>query len=390
MMKKILSTAAFLMSGLQLWAIQIIAGPYIQNMTENSCDIFWCTNKPATAWVELAPDDGTHFYFKERPRTYSTDLGRAVVDTYHRVTLKGLQPGTTYRYRIFSEEVLNQQPYHVDYGGVAAGNVYSVVPPKFTTPSADKKTADFLVVNDIHGHNDVLADLTAGVNHDNTDFVLFNGDMVDFMDTEEGLFKGFINTSVKSFASEIPFVMVRGNHETRGAIAKDFMRYFPTSTGQPYFSFRYGPCFFIMLDAGEDKPDSDVEYSGTSFFDDYRREQAEWLRQTLESEECEGAPFRFVVMHVPMAGAPWHGQVHAKECFLPLLNKAGIDLMLCGHMHCYDYFKKGHEGADFPVLQNSNVDAVRVKADSTALDVRVLDRKGTLLHHFRYPAYPRK
>ena len=383
-MNKILTIAAVLMLSQQASAIEIVSGPYIQNMTETSCDIFWRTDKPSTAWVELAPDDGTHFYYTERPRTYDTDLGRAVVGTFHKVSLKGLKPSTSYRYRIYSEEVVRQEPYHVDYGGIAASNVYSAEPPAFTTPSADKESIEFLVLNDIHEKNDVLTDLLADVKSDNTDFVLFNGDMVNFMDSEDQLFNGFIDTSVKCFASEIPFVMARGNHETRGAIAKDYMRYFPTPTGKPYYSFRSGPCYFIILDAGEDKPDSDIEYSGTSFFDDYRRDQAQWLSETIESDDFKNSPFRIVVMHVPMAGGEWHGQINAKERFLPILNNAGIDLMLCGHMHAYDYYEKGNDGANFPVLQNSNDESVRIKVDKNTLDMRVINRKGEVTHKFRY------
>ena len=55
-------------------AIEIVSGPYLQNLTDTSCDILWRTDLPSTAWVELAPDDGSHFYQQERPATYATDL----------------------------------------------------------------------------------------------------------------------------------------------------------------------------------------------------------------------------------------------------------------------------------------------------------------------------
>ena len=42
--------------------IKISHGPYLQAMTDSGVSIVWTTNKPATAWVELAPDDGSHFY----------------------------------------------------------------------------------------------------------------------------------------------------------------------------------------------------------------------------------------------------------------------------------------------------------------------------------------
>src|SRR5690625_5315672 len=68
------------------------------------------------------------------------------------------------------------------------------------------------------------------------------------------------------------------------------MDYFPTPSGKPYFTFRQGPVFFLFLDGGEDKPDSDIEYGGLSYFDEYREEQAEWLQQVVESEEFKSAP----------------------------------------------------------------------------------------------------
>lgn len=366
-------------------AIEIVSGPYIQNMTETGCDVLWRTDRPATAWVELAPDDGTHFYLSERPRIYSTDLGRAVVGTFHKVSLTGLKPGTSYRYRIFSEEVTDMQPYHVSFGGVASSKVYPVDPPCFRTVEKNKKDVEFVMINDIHGKNDVLSDLLANVKKDKTDFVLFNGDMVDFMDSEDRLFSSFIDTSVNMFAKEIPTYVSRGNHETRGAISKDYMKYFPNSNGKPYYSFKYGPCYFVVLDGGEDKPDSDIEYSGTSFFDDYRKEEAAWLRETVESEEFRNAPYRIAVIHVPTVDAGWHGPMHARQLFEPILNNAGIDLMLCGHLHSYSYHEPDGKDRRFPVLINSNQDAVVVNADTDKMKLKVLDRQGKLLHQFEYP-----
>lgn len=48
--------------------------------------------------------------------------------------------------------------------------------------------------------------------------------------------------------------MTRGNHENRGAYAQHWLDYFPTPTGETYYTFRRGPAFFIVLDGCEDKP----------------------------------------------------------------------------------------------------------------------------------------
>ena len=383
-MNKILTIAAVLMLSQQASAIEIVSGPYIQNMTETSCDIFWRTDKPSTAWVELAPDDGTHFYYTERPRTYATDLGRAVVDTFHKVTLKDLEPDTSYRYRIYSEEVLRQEPYHVDYGGVAASNVYSAVPPTFTTPSAGKETTEFLVLNDIHEHNDVLSDLLADINSNNTDFVLFNGDMVNNMSSEQQLIDGFLRRSTELFAAEIPFLFARGNHETRGLFSDHYLDYFPTPTGEPYYAFRQGPVFFVVMDGGEDKPDSDIRNMDLMRSDDFRAEEAEWLARVVEEPDFKSAPVRIVFCHMPPAPGGWHGGSEVARLFVPILNRAGIDLMLSAHIHRYKFWDKGENGCDFPVLCNPNLTRMDVKADARNIDVKIYDASGALKHQNKF------
>lgn len=383
-MTRCLALMASLAVALSASAIKIISGPYLQNVSDSEATIIWRTDKPATAWVETAPDDGNSFYAESRPRTYSTDLGRAVVGTLHKVILRGLKPATNYRYRIFSEEVLDQKPWHVDYGGVVSSDVYTRDPYMFTTAAFDKNTADFLMVNDIHADSAKFADLLRLYDRSKHDFVLFNGDMVSFMDNEDQIFDGFINQAAEAFATEKPFVMTRGNHESRGGAAKNYMKYFPTSTGKPYYTFIDGPIFFIVLDGGEDKPDDDIEYSRTSFADDYRLEQAEWLKKVVETPEFKATPFKVAVVHVPPVLDTWHGALHAKSVIVPILNSAGIDLMLSGHHHELRYAEAGKEGTDFPVLINSHDTAVVVTADSSNMNLTVKNRKGEIIKTLNY------
>mgnify|MGYP003291171363 FL=1 len=275
--------ALLLLSGLVMWFgaaaqsddFKITGGPYLQMLGEHEVTIVWATNRDAVSWVEIAPDNDEHFYATERPKFFQTDMGRKVVGTLHRVHVTGLEKGTTYRYRIYSKEVTAQTDYYVQYGKTAASNVYDVKPFYFTTFDNDKKSVSFTVVNDIHGNNAMLAALTDNVRKDKNDFVLFNGDMVTTFASGQQIFDGFLTTAVKSFASEIPFFYARGNHETRGLFFAHYRDYFPSPTGQTYYSFQAGPVFFIVLDGGEDKPDSDIEYNGLGGFDTYGAQEAE-------------------------------------------------------------------------------------------------------------------
>ena len=83
--------------------------------------------------------------------------------------------------------------------------------------------------------------------------------------------------SIDLFASEKPMYYARGNHETRGEFATSFQKYFSPKEPFLYYLFRQGPVCFIMLDTGEDKPDSDIEYSGITDYDGYRTDQVEWI-----------------------------------------------------------------------------------------------------------------
>lgn len=375
-MRKIFFLLAILFSGMCLRAqnpFRITFGPYLQNVTADGATVIWGTSADALSWVEVAPDDDNHFYAEERPQFFETVLGKRTVGRLHTVRVTGLSPATAYRYRVCSKEVMEQSPYLVRYGQTICSDVYRRKPYCFRTPDADRKTTSFVMVNDVHENSEMLAALLGDVKKENCDFVFFNGDMVNNMSGEQQLVDGFLAKSTELFAAEIPFFFARGNHETRGLFSDRYLDYFPTSTGQPYYSFREGPVFFIVMDGGEDKPDSDIEYYGLADFDRYRADQVAWIRRTVASEEFRSAPFRVAVIHVPPVGGTWHGTLELRKHFVPVLNEAGIDLMLCGHLHKHRYIAAGEEGCDFPVLINAQGHALDVQATESEMVLKIRD-----------------
>ena len=50
----------------------VICGPYVQCVTSTGFTVVWTTDVDAVAWVEVAPDDGTHFYNREREKYYDS------------------------------------------------------------------------------------------------------------------------------------------------------------------------------------------------------------------------------------------------------------------------------------------------------------------------------
>lgn len=375
-MKKIVSFFLFLSAGLALQAqesLKITHLPYIQGLTGTSVTILWTTNRPSTGWVELAPNDSTHFYKTERPKTFDAQYGFKRVGTVHSVTLNHLEPGTRYRYRVYSQEVLKHEGIQVEYGRTVATGVYRQEPLSFVTPGP-AKTVRFGVVNDIHGRNEVLSNLLDKADLPALDFVVFNGDMVDNLLSEQQMFDGFMDTAIKKFASEKPMYYSRGNHETRGPFAIAYPDYFPTPTGKLYYRFNWGNAAFIVLDCGEDKPDSDIEYSGIVDMDNYRTEQAEWLKQAVENPEFKNAAYKIVICHMPPFGG-WHGEEEILDKFVPLLNKAGVQVMLAGHLH-RQVIRKQDSAVHFPVIVNSNNNVLRVDLNETKGTIKIIDPAG--------------
>ncbi len=381
-MKQFLAFACLLIAGFtkaqtkpEAEHFRISHGPYLQDVSETSATFVWTTNRPGTGWVEIIPVDTTSFYHEEHGRTYETMDGIKSIDTVHTVRIKGLQPGTRYRYRVFSQEVLDKTPYEVFYGSMAGTRVFGVTPPSFRTNDYTKKDISFVMVNDIHERSNVLRNLLSGTDWKQTDFVFFNGDMVNTTRSQEQIFTAFMDTAVSVFAGNVPMYYARGNHETRGPFASSFRRYFPGPEGKLYYIFRQGPVCFVVLDGGEDKPDSDIEYSGITAYDEYRTEQAEWLKTALQSKEFTEAPFKVAVMHIPPFRG-WHGEEEVYQKFVPLLNKAGINLMLCAHYHRTLLHKADPAGHNFPVLVNSNNSVLRAYTEGKTMHLAIYDDNG--------------
>ena len=266
-----------------------------------------------------------------------------------------------------------------------ASESYVREPLSFTTFDYSKPEISFTVVNDIHGDNELLADLIDNVQKEKNDFVIFNGDMVTTFDSGAGIFNGFLHTATERFASEIPFFYARGNHETRGLFFAQYRNFFPAPTQTTYYSFQAGPVFFIVLDGGEDKPDSDMEYFDLSAFDTFRNEQVAWLKKTLDSEACKNAAYRIVVIHIPPGCDTWYGPLESQRLFVPLLNEANIDLMLCGHLHRHVYSPAGEEGRNYPMLVNSNTEGAYITVNDKEINLTVKDRQHNQTHNWKLP-----
>lgn len=357
-------------------SVRIAEGPWLQQVGDRGFTVVWTTNVPAAAWVEVAPDDTTHFYAAERPRYYETHLGRRKTGTLHRVRVDGLEPGTRYRYRIMQQALLcDEGNRRMILGEGYGSDILKHAPYPAATTDPQCGELEFWMVNDIHGRDSVFRRLIGAAPERKPDFVCLNGDLLNSIESPQALFDGLLRSASELLApAGIPLVVTRGNHDGRGSYAPHWLDLFPTPTNESYYLFRQGPVCFLVLDGCEDKPDSDIRYYGLAASDSYREQEARWLEQAVASEEFRSAPYRIVLLHMPPnTDRGWHGEREVERLFLPILDRAGIDAMLCGHYHRYYWIEDRYS---FPLLINSNVDRAEVRIDAEGIRIRIVGTDG--------------
>ncbi|MEQ9287938.1 MAG: FN3 domain-containing metallophosphoesterase family protein [Cyclobacteriaceae bacterium] len=364
----------------QAQELQINHGPYLQYVTTTEATVVWTTNKNSISWVEFYEEDGSNFYAKERPKAFASEDGLKTIGKIHKVTLEGLKPTTKYAYRVYSHEVVAHKQRNSLLGETTATRVYKSRPLYFSTLDPDQESTSFVLLTDVHEQPDKVGALLEDTDFESTDFVIMDGDFMNDFNEEKNLFEGSIDTLTQIFAKELPLYIVRGNHETRGVMGHLLKDYFHFPDGKYYYTFSYGDTFFIVLDSGEDKADSDIEYSGLVDFDAYRTKEAEWLNRVVNSEQYRKARHRIVFSHIPpYGGGQWHGDIEMQNKFVPILNKAGIDLMICGHTHRYSFVEANPGRNEFPILICSNTAKANVQVTPEKITVTTVDMNKKVL-----------
>ena len=214
------------------------------------------------------------------------------------------------------------------------------------------------------------------------DMVFYTGDMLNWIGDEERIFKGLIDVSVDRFAKTLPFILTRGNHETRGPNARELFSYFPHSSGKYYYAFSQGEVRFVVLDCGEDKPDTHPVYAGLVDFDSYRSEQAQWLKKEVEGDEFKNARYRIVLTHIPPYTGRGHGGQDLTAKWGPVLNEADIDLVISGHTHRFAVMEPREDLNKLPVLILGKDMILKADVSPEKLSLSIKDIEGKVVDEF--------
>jgi len=314
--------------------------PYLQNPTENGITISWFTNVPVHSWVEY----GTTKTLGQQ-KELLVDGQMICNNTHHKFRLTDLEPGKTYYYRVCSREITLYEAYKKEFGHTAYSDVYS-----FTMPSDNVTDFTAIIFNDLHKNKTVIDQLTAQLADMTYDFVVFNGDCIDDPKNEAEAVEILSYMNEKVNAMEVPIIFLRGNHEIRNAYSIELRNVLDYVGDKTYGAFNWGDTRFVLLDCGEDKPDSTWVYYGLNDFTQLRLDQVGFLQQELTGKTFKNAPRKVLIHHIPIYGMPEEEYNPCLHLWGDLLNKAPFDICINGHTHQFAYHPANTAGNTYPVV----------------------------------------
>ena len=345
------------------------AGPWVTEARTDRVTIVWTSDVPGMAYVELF--DGT--------KVWETFAGRRVFHRLHSVRIDGLQPGAELRYRVGGQELADDSnARNPEFGDFYTGDWHSV---RTFDPKAPE--CRFSVFNDVHNRVQWYEALAAQVDSASTDFLFLNGDIASAANHE---LDGFVRLEIEplgNLVAGIPVLFGRGNHEGRGNNVELMAQVYPNSDPAPfYYTFRQGPVAFIVFDAGETGKSRSILYSGGDVYEDYLNEQIEWAKKAMKEPAFRKAPVKICLLHVPMIDhedkTDYLLQRWLNVHMVPMLNKAGVDLMIGADLHTQMYCEAGTMHNDFPIFVNNEARRLDVVYSHGFLTLRSFRADGHL------------
>jgi len=282
--------------------MQIIYGPYLQNVTKHSITIMWHTDKPATSVVEYGMSErlGWSIYVGRPKPTYTYRVEDSTLKKIHAVTLKKLKEEWVYYYRVFS----------VDKEGINTVSAEATfrTAVKDSSPFSFVTYGDCLRVQQAHKRNAELArayraNICVGAGDAAQDVI--------------GRYKNFFNCT-HELLKYTPWFATMGNHDSPN---EGYFKYFSYPEPRYWYSFNYGCAHFTILN-------SNMDYRPGS-------EQYAWLKKDLEI--FREARWKFVFLHHPPFCSN-NCEIANTRVLCPLSEEYKVDIVYSAHATIYERF----------------------------------------------------
>ncbi len=277
----------------------------IDNGSEYS--IVFATNDNGNAYVEYTYNGANY-------KATDNIAGRLTSGKIHSIPVpyEHLRNNT---YKISSTRVIEEFSYGSRLGATVTSDEY-----EFIYNNSEEQT--WLVISDWHTKTKEANQAIANLESD-FDCIMLLGDSTPGVDFEEQIISNTVEFGGQISGGTKPVLYARGNHETRGEYADSLPVYL--GIDQFYYTTDSGPYSFVVLDSGEDKVDSHVEYGGMTDYGTYRADMIEWLKGVdVKNEKVISLSHAWQISEV---------ETELSEIGWAELNRLGTRLMISGHIH---------------------------------------------------------
>jgi hypothetical protein len=336
-------------------------GPYLMMGNQTSVTLRWRTDIPTNTKAEAGTVYGT----------YAKVLSLTALTTEHEVRVTGLLPNTRYFYRIGTTTGILQGSYN---------NQFRTAPLPTTTGKV--RIAVFGDCgSDYHGSQ--AATLNTYLKYTGTnpaELMLLLGDNAYDNGTDADYQKNFFNAYGNTILKNHIIFSTPGNHDyglqtsRSDAYYQNFTMPAAAQCGgvasrtEAYYSYDWGNIHFISLDSyGIESVDNTRLYDTLGV-------QVTWLKKDLAANTKKWV---IAFWHHPPYSMGSHNSdteaqmVKIRQNFIRILERNGVDLVLCGHSHAYErsYLLNNYYGSEStfnPALHTKSSSSAKYNATTNS------------------------
>jgi len=336
-MKRILTTIFFLgILALSHSQVVVTRGPYIQLATQTSIRIKWRTNVATTSRVIYGLSQASQ----------TSAIQQTANVTEHEIEITGLNPDTKYFYSIGNlTDLISASPVQYFY----------TLPPTNTSGEYN-----FWVLGDCGSANNdqrtVRNSYQSYIGNNRVYGMIMLGDNAYTFGTDGDYQDAIFNNMYEDIIANTVMWPTPGNHDYYSgadastqtgpyydifSLPKNAQLGGVPSNTEAYYSYNIGNIHFISIDSYDSGRDSN-------------NAMGNWIKQDLLNNTQEWTIAYF--HHAPYTKGNHNSDnpfpyldfelVEMRQQIVPLLERGGVDLILCGHSHTYErsYLLKGHYG----------------------------------------------
>ena len=266
-----------------------------QNDPATTMTVMWRSEPGAEGTLEYGIDSNYTHSLESEIKSYK--FGRTEV-CWHIVEIIGLEPDTTYHYKVSTSEPWESEDYTF----------------KTALPKWDKSAFKFAVMCDAQGGYDNQREIFKKVKEENVDFILYLGDFTDTGNQQE--WDVWFGTG-EGVLEEVPLMGVHGNHE---GDQKTYWEQFAFPGNERWYSMDYGNTHFMFLLAASEP---------------LAAEQRPWILKDLRENNNT---WTIAMGHIPIYSAGLnHGESqYLMDHWLDIFEKYGVDIYFGAHNHVYE------------------------------------------------------